>query len=85
MVVSSPNSNALTSSTVAAISGRASWVIAVPNTEIVSAVHSLTKSGWWRRLRRGWVIDERVYVRRPRRRGSAAGSPAGPSTRHAGE
>ncbi len=57
IVVSRPNSNALTWSTVAAISGSASWVIAVPKTEIVSAVHSFRKSGWCSRLRRGWVID----------------------------
>ena len=53
IVVSRPNSNALTWSTVAAISGSASWVIAVPKTEIVSAVHSFRKSGWCSRLRRG--------------------------------
>ena len=40
IVVSRPNSNGVTSSVVAAISGRASWVIALPKTEIVSAVHS---------------------------------------------
>ena len=51
---------ALTWRTVAAISGSASWVIAVPKTEIVSAVHSFRKSGWWSRLRRGSVIDDRV-------------------------
>ena len=60
IVVSSPNSNALTDRTVAAISGRASCVIAVPNTETVSAVHSFRKSGWWSRLRRGSVIRQRV-------------------------
>ena len=45
IVVSRPNSNGVTFSAVAAISGRASWVIALPKTEIVSAVQSLRKSG----------------------------------------
>ena len=63
IVVSRPNSNGVTSSVVAAISGSASWVIALPKTEIVSAVHSLRKSGWRRRLRLGAVMDGRVYGR----------------------
>jgi hypothetical protein len=46
-----PNSNGVTFSVVAAISGSASSVIWVPKTLIVSAVHSFTKSRWRRRLR----------------------------------
>ena len=61
IVVSRPNSNGVTSSVVAAISGSASWVIAVPKTLMVSAVQSLRKSGWRRRLRVGRSMPGGVY------------------------
>ena len=65
IVVSRPNSKGVTSRVVAAMSGRASCVIELPNTEIVSAVQSLRKSGWRRRLRLGVCMDGRVYGGRP--------------------
>ena len=62
IVVSSPNSKALTLSVVAAMIGSASWVMALPKTETVSAVHSLRKSGWRSRLRLGAVMDAESTV-----------------------
>ena len=92
MVVSRPNSNGVTDRTVAAISGSASWVMADPKTEMVSAVHSLRKSGWRSRLRPWAVHGGRVYVGLHRPRGTpvrddrlatpaARGDAAGPTAR----
>ena len=62
IVVSRPNWNGVTLRVVAAMIGRASWVIAEPKTETVSAVQSLRKSGCRSKLPREAVIARSLPI-----------------------